>query len=117
MQKQCFPLDIEFLTKDNLASENVPELVKNLNLFIDSRCILRSRISKNVTLSYDAINPIVLAQKHPLSHLIIRDSHFACKHLGDESTLNHLRQTGFWVVKARQAVKKVLKKLHFVSQI
>ena len=50
MKKQCFPLDIEFLTKDNLASDNVPELVKNLNLFIDSKGILRSRgrISKNV---------------------------------------------------------------------
>ena len=111
MQKECFNCEIEYLSNTPLNYNNAPKVVKDLNLFLDKDGLLRSkgRISKNLTLSYDAVNPVILSDNHHLTDLIIRDSHFSCKHLGVDSTINHLRQTGFWVLHARQCAKRVLK--------
>ena len=111
MQKQCFPEELEYLAKIHTSYEGVPKLVKNFNLFVDKNGIMRSkgRISKNTVLSYDAINPILLYDKHHLTKLIIRDAHWTCKHMGVESTLNYLRHSGFWVLNVRNATRKVIK--------
>ena len=34
--------------------------------------------------------------------------HNTCKHLGVESTLNYVRQSGCWILQARQAIRKVI---------
>ena len=110
MQSECFPSEIEFL-KNCSSYKDVPKNVQSLNMFIDKSGILRSkgRMSKNLILSYDAVNPIIACPSHHLTELIIINSHFECKHLGVESTVNHLRQTGFWVVNVRVACRNVLK--------
>ena len=54
------------------------------------------------------INPILIAKDHALTLLIIHDCHFRSKHLGIQTTLNKVRLSGFWIPKARQAVKKVI---------
>lgn len=110
-QNCCFSNEMEFLNNKPTNLKDVPKLVKNLNLFIDSYGILRSkgRISRNLSLSYDAVNPILLSPNHYLTSLIINDSHFTCKHLGVESTMNHLRQSGFWILNVRQSIKKIIK--------
>ena len=48
----------------------------------------------------------MLGEDH-LSNLIIKDSHFSCKHFGID-TLNHWRQSGFWILHTRNTIRKVL---------
>ena len=110
MQLECFEEEIRALGRLHHNYDSVPKLVKNLNLFIDSKGILRSkgRISKSLSVSYDSVNPILVGSSHPLAKLLIKDAHYSCKHLGVDSTLNMLRHLGFWVLNARHAVKNVL---------
>ena len=110
MQKECFEKEIDFLSRKPIKYDLAPQLVKNLDLFMDTDGLIRSRgrVSKSCELTYDAINPILVDGHHPLTRLILQDSHLACMHLGVAATLNHARQMGFWVTKARQAVKKVI---------
>lgn len=88
----------------------MPELLKNLTLFIDERGIIRTkgRIGKITTYDYEVINPVLLAKDHDLTELMIVEYHKRCKHLGIQSTLNKIRLSGFWIPRARQAVKKVI---------
>ena len=67
MQSQCFPEELAYL-KDP-ANKQAPNLVTNLNLFIDEHGVLRSdgRSGKCNQFEYDLINPILLAKDHDLS--------------------------------------------------
>ena len=49
MQAECFPKKISFLNSP--CNRNIPDLVKDLNLYIDEEGVIRSkgRINKNVT--------------------------------------------------------------------
>ena len=111
MQRVCFKSEIDFLSKAS-KFENVPKLILNLNLFLDDDGVLRSkgRVSRNVQLTYDAVNPVILGADNHFTNLLIRDSHIACCHLGVDSTMNCMRQIGFWVIKPRQTIAKVLRK-------
>ena len=105
MQQQQFAEEQAYLQAPN--DHKVPNLVNNLQLFIDKKGLIRSqgRIGKSTTYEYEILNPILLAKGHPLTNLIIKDCHNRCKHLGIQSTLNKVRLSGFWIPKARQAVK------------
>ena len=109
VQAHCFKKEILFL-KENKSNTQIPDLVKNLNLFLDQDGILRSkgRISKVNYYDYEVLNPILLPKEHSYSRLIIRKAHFSCKHLGVQSTLNKVRLQGYWIPKARQIIKTVL---------
>ena len=108
MQRQSFVEEIEFL--ENPKGKKVPDLVNNLNLFLDKNNLIRSdgRIGKVVAFEYDVIHPILLPKKHQLTKLIIEDCHLKCQHLGISAMLNKVRLSGFWIPKARQAVKNVI---------
>ena len=108
MQSQSFPEELAYLRDPQ--SKQVPNLVSNLNLFIDEFGVLRSdgRSGKCSTFEYDLINPILLDKHHDLTKLIIKDCHEKCQHLGIGSTLTKVRMSGFWIPKARQAVKSVI---------
>ena len=49
-----------------------------------------------------------MAKDHNLTELMIVEYHKRCKHLRIQSTLNKIRHSGFWIPRARQAVKKVI---------
>ena len=72
MQKEAFSHEISYLN-DPSSVESVPVLVKNLDLFLDERGIIRSRgrIGKARMFDYEVVNPILLAKNHPLTKLII----------------------------------------------
>jgi len=108
MQQQCFSREISFLK--NPKKDEIPSIVNQLNLFIDDNGILRSRgrIAKTLLYNYDVINPVLLGKNHHLTRLIIRDFHARCQHLGVQATINFIRSHGFWIAKARQAVKNIL---------
>ncbi len=108
MQSFCFNKEIIYLKNPN--NKNVPVLVKDLNLFLDEKGLIRSkgRISKNLDFDYEVINPILLARDNHITSLIINDCHQKVKHLGISATINKVRMSGFWVPKARSQIKKVI---------
>ena len=109
MQSESFSNEIKFLKNDS-QDKIVPPLVNDLNLFIDSDGILRSkgRISKSIIQNPDVLNPILFGKSHHLTYLYILDAHLRLQHLGVQTTVNELRMKGIWVPKIRQAVKKVV---------
>ena len=105
-QEQHYSDVLKFL---NDETKNSPLIVSQLNLFVDSCGIIRSRgrVSKSSLLSYDSINPVLINQNSHLSKLLIKHAHFQCKHLGTNFVLNYLRQGGMWIPKARAAINSV----------
>ena len=110
VQEKYYPNVIKYLKGDTNIS--VPVIVAQLNLFVDTDGVIRSRgrIQKSTFLSYDAKNPVLIHQKSHLTRLLIRYAHFNCKHLGTNSVLNYLRQGGMWIPKARSVINSIIKK-------
>jgi hypothetical protein len=108
MQEESFPSEIDFLKN---KKDSIPNLVNQLDLFLDDRGIIRSkgRVSKGLHSDFNVINPILLGKNHHLTSLIIRDAHFGIQHLGRHFILEHMKSSGFWIPKARLVIKKVLK--------
>ena len=63
MQDENYETEIEYLMNETKI-KTVPPLVKNLDLFLDKRGILRTkgRIGKTQTYDFDVINPIMLGK-------------------------------------------------------
>ena len=72
----------------------LPPLVKNLNLFLDSNKVVRSkgRLENCRMFEYDVRNPILLPKQSFLTELFVQEAHEQCKHLGASSTLNAVRK-------------------------
>ena len=110
-QTECFQEELNFLSNPNNPNKsNIPPLVSNLNLFLDDKGIIRSRgrISKCQYFKYEIHNPVLLPKEHRLTTLIINDSHLKMQHLGIGTTLNYIREQGYWIPKGRMAVKNIL---------
>ncbi|GFY52518.1 hypothetical protein TNIN_58511 [Trichonephila inaurata madagascariensis] len=60
------------------------------------------------------LNPIILPAKHYFVNLIVRDCHEKVFHGGISETLQEIRER-FWLIKGRQTVKNILKKLSAVQ--
>ncbi len=105
-----FKLERAYLLSQVKDFNNPPKLAYKYNLFLDQIELLRSktRISKNMKLSYDCINPIVLSNTHPITKLIILKAHEECSHLGVNATLCTLRRKGFWLERGRQVIGKTI---------
>ena len=109
MQKEAFSHELSYLN-DPSSVESVPVLVKNLDLFLDGRGIIRSRgrIGKARMFDFEVVNPILLAKNHALTTLVIEFYHKRSKHLGVQTTMNTVRLNVFWIPKMRQCIKNVL---------
>ncbi len=112
IQRECFHKEIEFLETTTTSKDErlIPPLVMNLNLFLDDKGILRSRgrISKCLYYTYDVHNPVLLPKTHRFTYLFINHCHKKVQHLGIGTTLNYLREQGYWIPKGRAAVKSTL---------
>ena len=110
MQDENYETEIEYLMNETKI-KTVPPLVKNLDLFLDKRGILRTkgRIGKTQTYDFDVINPIMLGKKHKLTELLVESFHSKIKHLGLQSTLTAVRLGGFWIPRMRQSIKSIIK--------
>ena len=82
-------------------------MVSNLNLFLDSNGILRSkgRISKCLYFNYDVYNPVLLPKGNKFTSLFIKHCHAKVQHMGTDTTLNHLQEQGMWIPRGLTAVK------------
>ena len=64
-QTENFSKEISFLKLQDKSNTNIPTLVSNLNLLLDSNGILRlkGRISKCLYFNYDVYNPVLFPQE------------------------------------------------------
>ncbi|XP_068204658.1 uncharacterized protein [Palaemon carinicauda] len=65
----------------------------------------RGRIAKCLYFDYNVYNPVLPPKVHKLTSLIIDYFHERVQHLGTGTTLNFLREQGFWIPKGLVAVK------------
>jgi len=115
-QTKFFADEIKFLQK---PTKTVPNLINNLNLYIDEENLVRSRGRLGHAHKHDVSvkNPLILPRQSFLTSLFIEDFHRQCKHLGVSATLVRLRNSGYWVPKGRVAVKTVLAKCIICQKI
>ena len=105
-------------TQKSFANDkNVDKTKLNLNVFTDSKGILRSkgRIN-NAPLPYETRFPIVLPRRHHISLLLVLKSHEIVKHNGVQETLTQLRSE-HWIIRGRQLVKSILSKCATCKQL
>ena len=109
-QREHFSREIEFLQSNVQTDKDVPLLVSNLNLFLDPKGILRSRgrIAKCLYFDYNVYNPVLLPKGHPFTSLYISYCHAKVQHMGTGTTLNYIREQGYWIPKGLVTVKSVI---------
>ena len=98
---------MKILKQEVKSDKFVPTLVSNLNLFLDEIEILRSRgrIAKCLYFDYNVYNPVLLPKGHKFTSLYINYCHAKVQPMGTGTTLNFLREQGFWIPKVLVAVK------------
>lgn len=103
-QMEMFPEEFWALNGGSRISKS-SRLVE-LSPYVDSKGLLRSRgrLSK-AQIGYDQKYPVILCPKHPLTKLILRDSHQRNHHSGVNHGLGIVRQE-YWVLRGREAVKR-----------
>ena len=89
------------------AIQNGKGRFRKLAPVLDENGIYRvgSRMQNIVPFTLDAKLPKILPHNHPITKLIMRDSHNFC-HAGHDGTLSRFRAQGYWAVKAGCLAKK-----------
>ena len=94
--------------QDKLKKQsNFEQLVSKLGIVKQGEILRCEGRLVNSDLDLDARRPFILPRRHPLTKLIIRESHEGVHHSGVRATLAQLRSK-YWVPKGRQEVKRVL---------
>ena len=109
-QRQVFKDIFDYFSTEKKVVKHVPQLVKQLNVFIDDDGLLRirSKMDRLKNLIANAF-PILLPRDSPLTELLILDLHISLSHPGCYSLLQQFRKR-FWITKGFSKVKKVIKK-------
>ena len=105
VQAKAFAPEISHLM---YPSQPRPIRVNQFNLFLSENHLLKckGRIG-NANVTDEAKNPLLLPSRHPFVDLLIFHVHIQIKHSGISDTLSTLREQ-YWILKGRQAVKRVL---------
>ena len=101
-QLESFPDVVRFFDKRNTPIKDTPNLIFQLNLYMDSSGIIRMK-SK-----FDKYHPILVSHSSPLVKLIILDVHLQCSHAGLYTVLREVRKT-FWILRGFSVVRRLLK--------
>lgn len=108
-QRIYFSDVFEYFERKNKRLKDIPNLVKQLNVYLDQQGILRVKSKfarwKNDNSTY---YPILLPKKSQLTYLIVIDLHRKYFHAGCYSLLSELRKR-FWVPHYFSVVKGILK--------
>ncbi|XP_077291429.1 uncharacterized protein LOC143914903 isoform X2 [Arctopsyche grandis] len=103
-QMESFPLEYRLLSKGHPIPSS-SKLAKLSPLFHENLICVGSRLPLGTTLS---TSPIILSNKHKLTHMIVRDAHLKYIHLGTQALLSLLRQT-YWPLAGHNTVKGVVR--------
>jgi len=106
-QRLHFPDAVKVLSTDNCKISDLPNIVKQLGVYLDAAGILRVRGKFGKTLP-DYESPVLLSKCSELANLIIGDIHVGMSHSGKYAVLAELRKY-FYIPKCFSKVKMVLK--------
>jgi len=107
VQTECFAAELDALQRNvDLPTDSK---ISRFNPFLDNGLIRLGGRLQFVDLSGDARHPLLLDGKHHFVSLLIWHTHVRLHHLGVRIILSELREE-FWILRARQAIKKVLHK-------
>ena len=110
-QKINFPDVIDYFHSTNKSVNKIPDLIKQLNLYIDKFGIIRvkSKMERLKDINrFGRFNfPILLSRNSILANLIIRDTHETMFHAGIYTVLSELRKK-FYITKCFSTVKRCL---------
>ena len=105
-QEINYKQEISYLKNSDTFKE--PAIVRQLNLYLDDKDLLRCRGRLQYTdLTHDTKFPILIPKDNYLTTLIIQSMHKAVMHGGVCETLTHIRQT-YWIPQGRQLVKRII---------
>ena len=103
-----FPDCVDYFERKLAKPRSMPNIVKQLNIFMDSDGILRVRGKITNDDDKHSRYPVLLSKDSILSNLIIMTYHTAMGHAGKYAVLTVLRKI-FWIPKYFSKVKNVLK--------
>ena len=108
IQQHVFSEEYNALSKSGKVK--ISSSIAKLNPFIGENNIIRvgSRL-EYAHISYNAKFPPILPKQHWVSELLARHVHCSNAHIGQEHTLNILRQR-VWICNARSLVRKIINK-------
>ena len=95
---------IDFFENRNIVVNRIPNLVTQLNLYVDDRNIIRVK-SKFNNLSH----PILLPYNSRLTELIVNNVHIQFSHAGIYTVLREIRKE-FWILRGFSTVRSILKR-------
>ena len=107
-QRRYYPNVVQYFSAPEKARKDLPNLVAQLNIFMDKDGLLRVGSKMNRSRFYDRYFPIFLPRESKLTELIILQTHSGLKHSGVYSVLTELRRQ-YWISKCFSTVKKILK--------
>ncbi|KAJ4427074.1 hypothetical protein ANN_24689 [Periplaneta americana] len=106
VQKHCFPAELQAL-QNRLPLPKESKIVR-FNPFMEDGLIHLGDRLQFAELSREWRQPLLLNGLHPSVQLLIRETHIRLHHLGVRIVLSELRSE-FWILRTRQAVKKILR--------
>ena len=105
--------EVDRLIKKNVCGAELPRSssIVKLSPFMDHEGLIQvgGRL-KNSSEGMKNKHPVVIPRKSAASSLLIRKAHEEVAHCGRCSTLNKLREDGFWVIGAHSAVRSHIDK-------
>ncbi|KAJ4437633.1 hypothetical protein ANN_17778 [Periplaneta americana] len=105
-QRHCFPAELQAL-ENRLPLPKESKIVRFNPLLEDGLIHLGGRL-QFADRSREQLHPLLLDGSHPFVQLLIRETHIRLHHLGVRIVLSELRSE-FWILRARQPVKKILR--------
>jgi hypothetical protein len=106
VQRDSFPAEYEALRHDRPLP--TPSKIIRFQPFCEHNLIRLGGRLQFAELSHTEKHPILLDGSHHVTHLLIRHAHIQLHHLGVRVLLSHCRHE-FWIHRARQNIKKVLR--------
>ena len=105
VQTECFAAELDALQRNvDLPRDSK---ISRFNPFLDDGHIRLGGRLQFADLSGETRHSLLLDGEHHFVHLLIWHTHIRLHHLGFRIILSELREE-FWVLRARQAIKKVL---------
>jgi hypothetical protein len=120
MQQKYMPNEIKFYRNAKFGKK--PERKGNhlwkLDPFLSEDGVLRvgGRLKKSL-LSDTEKHPVILPKKGVISQRIVEFYHKRVKHLGRTTTLNEIRQNGYWLISANTVVRSIIHHCFFCRSI
>ncbi|XP_064646267.1 uncharacterized protein LOC135499453 [Lineus longissimus] len=107
-QREVFTEELECLQREQPVGQK--SRLVNLGPFYDeaSRCLRVGGRLRKASIPEDAKFQLILPTRHPVTHLIAKQTHRHLAHCGQEHLVAELRQK-YWPVRAREAAKRAIR--------